>query len=433
MRSRLIASVIITTLAAAALAWWLMPTLLHRHLIAKITSPDLQQRQRGLNYVIRRAAERPYVMRDAVAALDVPDDENFIQIAAALQRGATWSYPTIPFEPYVRWIEILGRDRDAESRILAAQLLISLRDRLTEPRIADLLATWLKDDDAEVRLNALAITAEIAAITDLAAPYPRMLLTAVNDTNPAIARDAWIFLGLLDLAARAPAGSGSPAEKWARGERFEHQAPPAADRREILRALSAPQSHVRDVACVLADRRWSEEGAQDLILNLLSDFNDDAKRSGAILVGLTRQLADTLIWKIGAEDVWSVRQIQFTAQAMMGLAPSDYQIAPLLTRDDLPRSTLLLAMLRIDRHGGLDALLTPRADETELQLDGLEDPVSLTELLTRHQWALVLQHLAPEAPPVHIGADPVTQQLQVDILRNWWLIERHRPPGPGSR
>src|SRR5690606_13564304 len=92
--------------------------------------------------------------------------------------------------------------------------------------------------------------------------------------------------------------------------------------------------------------------------------------------------------------------------------------ASLLLRDDLPRSTILLAMLHRDDPAALDHLLNPRGDVGPDVLD----------LLDRRRWWHVLRrYLPPDAPPLWLWADPELEDFQIDVLRCWWLLHRHRP------
>jgi len=391
-------------LLAAPLAWWITPHLLHRHLINKITSPDLDERQRGLNYVIRRANQRSRVLRDVIAQLNTPDEQNFIQIAAALQQGGRWQHPPIPADAWLRWINLLARDKDPESRILAAQHLTSLSDHLKDPGISGVLELLLDDDDIDVRYNALIVCAELAGMADvgarenIAGPYRSILETIAGDEQSIIHNQAAALLVALDHD-----DSGDPLKI------------PPATLEQLKRGLHSPFAHVRDVACTIAAEHLNDEQLEQLIINLLNDFDDNAKRSGAILAGLTGWQLKLLDQKTEAEDVWAVKQIHQLGLWMAGQG-SELKPQLLLARDDLPQTTIILAMLKKDRAAGLDALLTPRADEMIFQLDGESQPATLSSLLLDHNWWIVLARDQSGRPPLQ----------NPQALRNWWLIQRRK-------
>ena len=92
--------------------------------------------------------------------------------------------------------------------------------------------------------------------------------------------------------------------------------------------------------------------------------------------------------------------------------------------DDLPATTILLAKLHRRRAEALDDLLNPRGEPT----------LDLVELLDHYRWWYVLKHYLPEdAPPFWVWADPQLEQFQIDVLRNWYLVNRHRFRAEGVR
>ena len=135
-----------------------------------------------------------------------------------------------------------------------------------------------------------------------------------------------------------------------------------------------------------------------------------------MLAGLTGLQAELLRDRANSEDQWHVQTIMRLGLWMQGQEPSfEAEMPALLTRDDLPATTLLLALLHMDRLGALDRLLAPQR----------EPSVDLVELFDRWRWWVVVEGYLPEdAPPFWVWADPQLQQFQVDVLRDWWLIRR---------
>lgn len=172
---------------------------------------------------------------------------------------------------------------------------------------------------------------------------------------------------------------------------------------------------MRDLACIVAAQRFTAEQNDTLIRQLLRDYNDDAKISGAILAGLTGLQRELLAERTELEDMWPVQQMMKLGRWMQGELPEwDGVAATLMSRDDLPQTTVLLALLHRDRAAALDYLLNPRG----------EPPVDLLELLDFYRWNRVLRYFIPDAPPLWHWADPHLKQFQIDVLRNWWLVRR---------
>jgi len=214
-------------------------------------------------------------------------------------------------------------------------------------------------------------------------------------------------------------------------------------------ALGSRESTLRDLACTIAARRLEPPELRDLVESLLRDFSDHAKQSGAILAGLSGVHGDLLAGKMRNEDNWAVRQMQRLGMWLQGRPVHDEQGRPLnmpklaaslLARDDLPRSTILLAMLHMRRAqaAGGSATAGPESSADsrpernhEDQADPLAillhprgtDWIDLHEMLATRRWWHVLQpYLPPEAPPLWLWADKELQDFQIEVLRCWYLV-----------
>jgi hypothetical protein len=200
----LIASVLLVLTAVVPLSFVVLPRVYRAMMIARLTSDNPAQREAALNFVVQRAGGDPAVFQGAVGRLDVPDEGNFIQIVLALDRANMWQRGPIPDDAWLRWLGVLARDPDLESRILAAQFLANLPDLAADPRVADALQHLIEDDSAEVRLNAMTAAGELAgaaAVThglEARRPFERMIAALRSDPAPKTARHAWIILGLLN-------------------------------------------------------------------------------------------------------------------------------------------------------------------------------------------------------------------------------------------
>lgn len=175
-------------------------------------------------------------------------------------------------------------------------------------------------------------------------------------------------------------------------------------------------SAIRDLACLVAMDRFSPKQLSTLIQSLLADFNDNAKCAGAILAGWSGLEGKLLLKKERDEDIWSVQQIMRLGLWMQGSRPEMTQrVSGLLTRDDLPRTTVLLAILHHDHAQAFEYLFNPEGPP----------PLDLIDLLDRFRWWRVLDTFLPDsAPPFWIWADRELQQLQIDVLRDWYILNR---------
>ncbi len=190
------------------------------------------------------------------------------------------------------------------------------------------------------------------------------------------------------------------------------------DPQDLYDALASDEPTLRDLACVAAMDRLTRPQLDNLAASLLNDFSDNAKRSGGILAGLTGLRTELLEKKARYEDIWPVRQVLRLGLWMQGRLPDmDTAVEAMLTRDDLPTTTVLLAMLHRGRADAWDYLFSSTG---QLHLD-------LIELLDQHRWWLVLKRYLPEgAPPLWVWADAELEAFQLDVLRSWYLLNRRK-------
>jgi hypothetical protein len=573
-------SLMATTLLAFPLSYLAIPHFARWHMLRKITSLDLSERELGLNYLIQRAPTDPQLVDGAIEKLNQADGTLFIQIASALEQAHLWQRPPIPDDVWVRWLDMIRTDPSENTRILAAQNFADVPDLADDPRVLQAIDTMLRDQAPNVRYNALVTTAMLSRHSHSPGNYAPLLAHASADENPTIAKHAWIMIGLLgwhlppppdwrnqtpeiseafiwaitrlnpsnpDLAIQAcidstlpestrdmaiyalsmsdadaaiaalkkaapppfdgphpsvtargtwrailalPPSAFEPSSdsQWALPEdallfhKIETSAPPqpdfihafiyrtirvTANRALILSAtphdplrylaalegltpgeitipinedvsdlirfttiamtanpqendlrplFSSPVSIVRDLACTLAVDRFNNDQNSALAESLLRDYNDDAKRSGAVLAGLTNTQQRFLAKKMADEDVWDVKQIHRLGLWMQGNHPELEGVPEaLLTRDDLPTSTILLAMLHRHHPAAMEFLFNPTGEEN----------LDLDELLCLNRWWLILKRYLPaDAPPLWLWADPELRRFQIDVIRDWHLLNR---------
>lgn len=558
----------------------------HRQsMIRKLTAPSEHERERGLNYVIRRAGVDRHVLASTVRCLGVDDRVNFLQIVNALDRAGQWQRPTIPNTAWLRWLNALCEDPIDASRLNATHFLAALTDLADHHRVHEILGQLLDDPQSQVRNRALMAAGQLTGHATEPSAYTALLAQATADPSPELARQAWIFLGLMEPAGgisstwhrwptpvaqailwaaittnpdqpdpalealadgsiepsmramaayclhisqsqeavkaltdlieraadtdpvsetitvwRAVLGVGSmpgraglldpqrtpgwfatprdaqpnpllagpivlsayyrgflPSESLLKGlatgdpealgdplallaileglpvgQAFipvTADMPPmlqltavavtrAPDPKDLWPLFTSDVSTLRDLACVVARDRFTDQQLDELVGSLLTDFSDNAKMSGAIMAGLTGRQSDLLAQKVRDEDIWSVRQIMELGLWMQGRAPQIHQLAPgLLSRDDLPTTTVLLALLHRRHPAGLEHIFNPDGDA----------PSDLIDLLDRHRWWRVLSRYLPDdAPPFWVWADVELEQFQLEVLRNWYILNRQR-------
>lgn len=429
------------------------------------------------------------LIKDVHARLATLPDDGLLSWVGVLQQWGRWSAKQVPLPVYLRWLGLLAQETDAEARLLAADRLADLHAQAHEPAINPLLANLLADDDDRVRYAGLLASAELAGAageSDNRAALETLVAKATDDDNDELARDAWLLLGQLDPVYgfqadwRAASPRVAPAILFAALRTNPQDATPAlealADAKaapgtrmiaahmlkqqgyepfdadwsaliqrdaggsavldeptvDMLQPLfSHEDSRVRDAACVVAAQHFREAQNEALIRELLIDFNDEARLSGAMLAGLTGlqpshqpssgpAIEDLLLERSQNEARRPVRQMMRLGLWMQGRLTELADDAPLLlAREDLPTSTVLLALLHRKRNEALDYLLTPRREES----------YPLREWLCEYQWSRVLARCLPvQAPRVELDAPADLQQFQIDVLRNWWLIKRGQSP-----
>lgn len=637
-------SLLVTLVIAMPIAFLSTPTLIRWNMSRWIVSSDMQHRQRALNYVAGRADSQPKVRDMAIEALSVPDDINFQQIFHALDVAGQWQRPPVTNAAWLRWLDILGHDKDAQARIMAIRQTTDMTDLANDKRLISLFSSWLVDGDPQVRYNALIALADLSGHAKSSTQSPgqpsdqssnqiqQLLASMTADPLPNIAAEAWLFLGLLDPAsgkvanwrqadpavaaailwatmrtnpdrpaaaiealkdAAVPASVRASAayalhvnhspetskalqsvitpddisavnsitdanwiawrailslnealplpviqsdEKeetarpmlWAAlyknarqimDDRLHDMPAPTknnnpldlpaestptrppdvmrlatslADRLTPERLLSHPVSAlailegldrnstnlgpcpetaspyvklawtratltpsvetlrdlftsdsapVRDSACVIAWQRFDDATNTKLIASLLRDYNDNAKRSGAILAGLTKLkptvtekgvTTDLLLQKMENEDIWTVKQIHRVGLWMQGRLPEmDHQMAGLMSRHDLPISTLILAMLYKQPVRAMNELFSPLTDPPQFKPESLnartpaDHAITLMDLLVQYRWLHVLQALQPKQElTLWLWADTGLQEFQLQVIRDHWLLTR---------
>jgi len=372
-------------------------------------------------YVSAHAETDEGTLLGAVGQLDVDDPTNFLQIVWALQSASRWRRAHIPDDAWLHWNELIADDPDTEVGSLVAQRLADLQDLAGEPRVIVLLKKLSNHSEADVRYNALCAAAELVMSSPIREPYTDLIAAAANDSEPMIARHAQIFGYYL----------GQPIEDgpaWLLDAVAGVERPLDPDTTYDLDAIDAllrsPSAPLRDVGCVLAVRNLEGEVLDRLIAGLLEDEINEAVWSGAILSGMTGTHGEALNKRIQNETDWLTDRMLWLSLWMRGDKHNgDTSPELLLAHADVPRTTVILAVLHRQGPRGLEAMLNPRAEPAS----------DLVELLEDYGWWRVLNHYLPEdAPKWQPGGDVKQHALMTDLLRDWYLVHRHRLSQTGS-
>ncbi len=371
--------------------------------LTALDGSDPAARQRAMRYLAAIAPGDQRAMRSLMVRLYVDDDDRFAELAAGLDSAGLWRRDVVGDDPYLRRIGLLVHSQSPEARISAAQALADLPDLADDPELSQLLIELASDVDGDVRYNALISLATIAGAAARPEVYSPALDQLCDDSQATIAEHARAIRDLLQGKTTANAAiPGVPPLKMSR--------------EDLYTVLSCSDAPARDVACVLALDQLDETELKQLVHELILDLDDDAKMSGAILSGLTGYDQKLLFGRESVEDVYAVRMVQRLGLWMGGWdMPIDTQA--LLLRGDVPRTTIMLAMLFKGEYSALDALLNPRGAV----------PDDLADLLARRQWWRVASRFLPaDAPQIDMAANPQEVDRQIELLRDWRLVNRYR-------
>lgn len=371
-------------------------------------------------------------------------------LIALLDHFRGWSSPPVPVEHYVAWI-VRGLDAELPLlRIRAAQQLGDLP--LTQPEVSIALIepplrSLLQDTDLAVRHAALlAVAGYVPREPDLLSliesrqndPDPRIAalasrlidtwhgrdvaadaLTHQTSTSELLAARDWSSL-LIDLETRDAGSvdvSFDPAMPHLVRVMATHAArdPQPAWLLDTFRLNDRPA--VRDLACVVATRRFTPADLLPLTQQLLTDHDPDGRVSAAMLSGLTGVGTTDLRAASESEANPTTKKMMRVGLWMQGALPElDGRVAAMLGRSGLPETTLLFALLKHgDRRAALDDLLA-------------RDNASLTLLLRNQRWAHVLNaHLPSDTPRLSPRVDAALFAEQLEDLRAWHALYRHFP------
>lgn len=211
---------ILTLSAAVPSAYLALPRLRPWWNLRHLASNDAALRDRSLRYLAAHADNDPRVFQRGINALAAADDPTFSMIVSALDHALTWRRPEVPVEPWLRWVDMLARSDSTDTRVLAANLLADLHPLAGDERVSSIIETLTHDPSPDVRYNALVAATELLGVLgspDRSAPpnarYHRIIARLLDDPASAIARQAWIVLGLVQPLTPPHADWGRYADR----------------------------------------------------------------------------------------------------------------------------------------------------------------------------------------------------------------------------
>lgn len=414
-------------------------TLARWYYMAKLASAEDEQAIRGVNYLARHVDD-PLVMDHARRLMRDGDDRTFDRVVLALSSAGTWG-PNVA-DGWLRHLAGRIDSPDAKQRSAIAVELGKIawlkRPGADDPRLLRTVQKLIADPDASVRLNALSAAACLKGD-----PRMKMVRSAAKDSEQVVARHATIMLQLLTNAVPSeespalPAEANSTLRQLAKLEIMPAKSAEmtiAADAAPMIRlqtvrvsrtsqpadlmpVFDAPESTLRDLACLAALERFTADQCRELAKDLIASFSAPQRKAGAILGGMVQKdgkLLELMRYRAGQSEDWVVQQHYKLGLWMQGHAAPGFDPAALLANEKMERTTLILALLHMGRLEGMDWLLNPFGSP----------PVDLRVALVTARFGHVMARYLP-APSIGYWADAKVQLLQVDRLRDWHLI--HRP------
>lgn len=413
--------------------------------IGRLCSDHKAYQTQSINFIVRRI-EDPSVVRAADRKIDRIEEACFERVAEALSAADVWG-PRFE-RSWVRYLTSRVAKVDTARRSFIAVELARLcwhrKPFHDDPRIPEAIRTLLRDADPSVRLNAL------SAAASLVGPQRQELVTAaLDDPHPQIAWHASLMRALLEGWIESPEEDPTPSGLHPQLKLlFDLERTPSASRpleihpdwppllrltavrasssstpKDLLPVFESPESALRDLGCVIALERFTPAECRDLARELIGSFDDAQRRAGALLAAMSPgtgddpELMDRVRYRAARGDDWHLKQHFLLALWMLGEPPDNFRPEALLVRSDVPKSSLVMAMLHMGRLEGLDLLLSPFGDPS----GGLD---ALRTMLGYSRYAAVLRRYLPQIPPLPYWSDEETQKQELDLMRNWYLLFR---------
>lgn len=443
----LLLSLVVMLAIGASVGLFFTDHLVRLTFIHRLCSDDAEKQQYAIGYVARHIDDRATFTRarDKLLKADGPCFDTVVQ---GLDAAGVWGPRFGP--AYLRRLARRLPDARPQQRAAIAvtlgRTLFEQRPGHDHPQLLATLDPLLEDPEPVVRLNALSAAAALPP--DQRSSRIRPLL---DDPDPAVARRADRLHHLLAardfdpppppdpdrydqplrrLAELEPLPSGSidePAE-------LERTTPPLirlhrvrtaseADPLDLVPVFESEHPTLRDLATVIALDRFDREPLHALAAELIGRFADPPRRSGAILAAMSEpddELRDMLRTRLNNRENWISEQHYRLALFVAGELDEPFDPTTLLLHEQMPRTTVIMAMLYTGDLRGLDWLLNPLGEP------GVGNVRTLRFTLDTARYHAVIRHFLPNSPPFDPWAEPPQQREQIHALRDWYLLHRHQ-------
>jgi|GEM_PF-6994781 len=465
----LVAAVVLST---AAWTWLVQPAytgwLIRQSFSATTQEEQLAARDR----LYRRLAAHPDAIRlqiEQAMSLDAP--ESILPLRAVLDRAQMWSVESASYSTWLQHTEnrlSAPSTNSIEAQFIAEQLLrfapshpptqatfwraltSTHATRFNElQHLSDQQGQWVADDlpaalwirwlkelaDSNSSLNQQLACRQIAikpTLPDKAWPILDQLISAQDDKVQLATIQAMSLHALLHptraivyLDKHESSVSQAVQDEIHRVRRnFKPRVSIATsqkntiqipDHKTLIKALHSSNASLRALACYTLAQQ-NPPPTEDFINNLLEDYNDHAKRAGALLAAMTLQCADTIDTKDLTEDRPEVREVLRLALWRMGRYDAmNQRVAQLIAHQSSLRHEALALLLFIRDRRALDALLTPF------------DPSSPWAIQTLYPegWVNTLQEALPQtAPSIAPSTLADKNQIAFKEAQVWYRIHR---------
>ena len=130
-------------------------------------------------------------------SLTLNDDAELLAVVDLLDARLLWSKAWAPLELWVRWLGVLATSQSELTQAQTAKRLGELPKAVDDPRISEALSVLSQSGYDTVRNVVLNAAAGYGAIAADPTNYEQIIFKLGQDTNPTIARRAWMIVGHL--------------------------------------------------------------------------------------------------------------------------------------------------------------------------------------------------------------------------------------------
>lgn len=174
---------------------------------ARAAALDPENALRLVDLFEHRAPRHPGVAAGLAAyrlRLRSAQGDAFLKMVGALNLHGHWGADTTDPALYNRWLTTLAQVPGEDTRTYAINLIRIRPGAGDYAELGNTLLRLTRDPAPSVRLQALRAATEWAARGSQAAAFVQAITAAANDQDNAVAREAWLVLGLLHQVPPAP-------------------------------------------------------------------------------------------------------------------------------------------------------------------------------------------------------------------------------------